>query len=126
MPFQLDEVVNDPDLAQTITVVRTSGEFAKGGWKSSERQFEAYGVLTVSKSKELVQVPQGDRTTGAIYFLSTTRLYTTSETGVQPGGQQSLVSDQIIWHGLRYRVEGVEPWLDFGFWSAELLRIAGN
>ena len=68
-------------------------------------------------------LPVGDHISGAIYFITTTRLYTTTVDST--AGPQGLVSDKIQWRGHIYRVQSVSPWGDFGYWQAQLLRVEG-
>jgi hypothetical protein len=46
-------------------------------------------------------------------------LYATSES-------REATSDLIVWHGLKYRVKSVAPWMDFGYIAAIVERIKGS
>lgn len=124
MPFSLTEVVNDPDLAEEVTIVRTTVKFGLGGVQETSVNIPAYGVLTVASPKELKRIPEGDRLTGSIMFNCSQIIYQTHEGS--GGNDPSRLSDQIIWRGLKYKVVSVSPWVDFGFWQAILLRTEGT
>lgn len=120
MPLDLSEVVNDPDLGTDVKVLRSRGQFVLGGWEEKTIPLPAYGVLVPADDKALKQVPEGDRVVGSIQFLTATQLYQTH------GGQQAGLSDKVEWRGEVYRVQVCNPWIENGFYSAILVRIAGN
>jgi hypothetical protein len=119
MPFSVAEVCLDPDLAQHVIIHRSLGQFGPGGWQNTVTLVPSYGVVTVASAKALQQVPEGDRLTGAVEFCSVQPINATSEEG-------SNVSDQVEWQGNLYRVESKSKWVDFGFYSAILVRMTGS
>lgn len=120
MPFSLSEIVNDPDLGQNVTILRTKGQFGPDGWvAASPISIPTYGVISIASTKSMEMIPEGDRLTGGIELCSTTRIYTTSE-------DASGISDQIMWRDNMYRVMSVSKWSDFGFNSAILVRMTGS
>jgi hypothetical protein len=110
----------DPDFAQSFTIQRSTGAFVLGGWQSATTSLTAVGIVTVAKERELRQVPEGDRVTGAMLFFSPTILY------LSHGGGKAAVSDQLVWRGDTYRIAKVWPYVDFGFWKAFAVRMSGN
>lgn len=126
MPFDLSELTFDVDFAQPVTVIRSRGAFAAGGWKSTDSQnINTRGIVAPSDSKMLQMIPEGDRITGAIYLITQMRIYTTHYKP-QPGVPGPGLSDKVIWQQREYQVTSVTPWQDFGFNIAVLLRTAGN
>ncbi|HXS93030.1 MAG TPA: hypothetical protein VN736_00405 [Candidatus Limnocylindrales bacterium] len=117
--ISLGELTYDPDLGQCVTIIRTTGSFQQGGWRGTEAQVQAYGIVTIASAKDLQQLPEGDRVRGSLMFVTETPIYTTSAAGSQ-------ISDEIIWNGERYRVQQVEPWTQYGMYVAVLVRMAGN
>jgi len=118
--FDLSEVVNDPDLGVPVTIIRTSGSFGPGGWKQNTPvMIPSFGIVGIASQKALEQIPEGDRVTGSLEFVTATPIFATSDA-------QSQTSDQIDWDGDRYRVAGVFPWKHAGFYAAILVRIPGN
>lgn len=118
MPFDLSEVVLNPDFAQDVTITRSSGSFGEGGWINTSSTIYAKGTIVVADSRALQQIPEGDRVVGSMQLLIDIQIY---ETSAARGG----LSDQIVWRGDNYRVQKVDPWGDFGFWSAILVRMEG-
>ena len=117
----LADVVNDPDLAQPLTVYRSQGSFELGGWVESTRPLSIRAVVTVASEQDLRQVPEGDRVTGAMSFHSTQRLYLTR--GATP---QTAESDTIVWRGDSYRLVKVWPYGDYGYYKAIGVRMSGE
>jgi hypothetical protein len=99
-----------------FTVYRQIGDWIAGRWVSSpEATIKMQGTVTVANSKDLVQVPEGDRTTGIMCFHSQQLIYETRDAnGTEVGG----TSDEIEWQGDRYRVLSIFPWSDFGYYKA--------
>ena len=63
--MDLSQAVNDPDMAELFTIVRTSGAFAAGGWQPGTPQnIQGYGVVSIASGKDLEMVPEGDRIAG--------------------------------------------------------------
>ena len=115
--IDLSEVVNDPDLAKEFAILRQSGSFQLGGWVSDPPQeIPAFGVITVATPKMLQMVPEGDRVGGEMAFITANEIYLTSE-------KRSGTSDQLVWHGEKYRVIHVAPWMDYGFFIAVAVRM---
>ena len=125
MPFQLTEVIFDTDLRQydPFTIFRSTGQFGPGGFISKETKVPVGGIITVATPQDLQMVPEGDRVPGSMHIITQARLYVTHMAGT--AGPVSGVSDQLEWDGNRYRVQAVEPWKDFGFWSAIAVRMVG-
>ncbi len=120
MPFSVSRVVEDPNLGQPFTIIRTKGTFAAGGWQASETaKIPSFGVIVPADEEALAQVPEGDRVTGAVQLFCVQRIY---QTQVQFGN----VSDKIDWNDQQYRVVSVQPWVSFGFWAAVLVRMSGE
>ena len=116
----LDEVVNDPDLAEEFTINRsTGGAFVAGGWEDVKTVLTGYGVVGVASAEDLEMVPEGDRVTGMMMFHSTQQLYETHVSGT-PG-----ISDVLTWNGFDYRVVVVRPYPNRGYWSALAARMKG-
>lgn len=121
--LNLTRVVNSPAFAQAYTVNRSVGAFAFGGYTvTSTDALPFWGIIQPATDEELAQVPEGDRVTGMIGFISEQRMYETHGSGV---GQPSGLSDTITWNDQLYKVVKVVPWKDFGFWKAIASRQSG-
>lgn len=118
--INVGEIINDPDLCQSFTVSRSSGQFGAGGWmENAPTSLTLLGVITPSTADELQQVPEGDRVTGAMTFYSTVILFETHD------DSQSGTSDILTWRGQKYRIVRVFPYEDYGYNKAVAVRMQG-
>ncbi len=119
--INLSELVTDPDFAQPLTINRSTGAFALGGWQQgTPAPIPIIGVVTVAKERELAQVPEGDQVEGAMLFYSLQQLF------LSKGAPDARTSDTITWRGDVYRLAQVWPYADFGYWKALGVRISGD
>ena len=121
MPFSLAEVANDPDLAQCWTVIRSTGQFAAGGWQNQTVQIEMRGISAIATDRDLEMIPEGDRVTGARLFIASQPLYVTRN--LEPN--MSGIADQIQFGDSTYRLLSVGPWCDYGYYYAIGVRMSG-
>lgn len=118
--ISVKEVITDPDFAQNFTVYRSTGSFVDGVWtENTPSAIKMLGVVTVSSSKELDQVPEGDRVKGAMTFHTVCPIYAT-RVGTSQG-----TSDKILWRGEYYKLANVYPEVDYGYWKGIGVRIKG-
>ena len=121
MVISVDEIIEDSDLAQAYTILRTTGQFVNGRWvQGEEKQIRAFGTIDVLSDKELRMVPEADRASGSLAFYSKKEIYTTRNT------PSSSLSDRIKWRGDYYIVVSVAPYGDYGFWKAIAVRMTGD
>lgn len=118
--IQVGDVVNDPDFAQSFTILRSNTKFVLGGIENETTQVQGFGTVTVASVQDLDQVPEADRVKGAMMFHSTRPLFVTHADDV-PG-----VSDILEWRGDKYRLVSVAPYVDWGYYRAVGVRMAGN
>jgi hypothetical protein len=107
--INVSRVISNPAFAKGYTVFRKTGEWVSGRWVPSETQINVKNVVTAPSSKDLVQIPEADRTTGVMCFHSAQELFITRDSGT---------SDEIVWNNTRYRIFKVVPWSDYGYWKA--------
>lgn len=118
MLVDLSDVANDVDIGDAVTITRTPGTYGAGGWvQGAPFPIPAYGPIGIAEDEALLQVPEADRVTGSLQFVTVTPIYKTM------AGQ---TSDTIIWLGNVYRVISVAPWKHAGFYSAILVREKGD
>lgn len=121
--INLSRVLNSPAFRQTFQVFRSSGHFDLGGWQEdiqSPPSFPVSGVVYPSTAKEIDQVPEGDRVSGMMTFISSEPLYTTHASGV------AGISDKIEWHGELYKLIQNLPFDDYGFHVCVGSRLSGD
>jgi hypothetical protein len=111
--IQIGEVVIDPDFAQPFTILRSTGAWLNGVWKSIQTAIQGYGTIASPTVRELEMLPEGDLAKGAMVFWSAQPIYGTHATeGI--GGS----SDILVWRGHNYRVLDVKQYQDYGYYRA--------
>ena len=119
--ISLTRVVNSPAFAQEFTINRSSGTFQQGGYMSVTTAIPFWGIIQPATEEDLAQVPEGDRSTGMMGFISEQPMYKTRTQGSVSG-----LGDTITWNGQEYRVVAIVPWKDFGFSKAIAARLSGE
>ena len=119
--ISLTRVANSPAFAQAYTVNRSVGTFQQGGFVFTTTPIPFYGIIQPATEQDMAQVPEGDRVTGMLGFISEQPMYRTYVEGQTEG-----IGDQIVWRGQNYKVVAVVPWRDFGFSKAIASRQAGE
>jgi hypothetical protein len=99
---------------QPFTVHRKEGNWINGRFVDIEIEpvILMSGIIIPASSREIQQVPEGDRVTGMMCFYSEQPIYVTRD---QP---DMGTSDEISWGGDRYRVLNVNQFSDFGYYKA--------
>lgn len=115
--INVSDIIQDPDFAQSFTIYRTNGAW-KDGIFVTEKPYpiNAYGVILPVQPQTLALLPEGERILGSISIRSLTKMYKTNPDGI---------SDEIEWHGERYKITETTPWQDFGFFEAYAVRKEG-
>lgn len=120
-PINVSEVINDPDLVQPFTILRSIGEFVSGVWESETTQIDGLGVIAEVSERDLDMVPEGDVVKGMRVFWSVAQIYATHATeGI--GGS----SDILLHRGSSYRVLKVELYGDYGYYRAVATRMKAD
>ena len=122
--ISLTRVANSVAFAQEFTVNRSTGTFQQGGYVQTTTPIPFWGIIQPASNQDLAQVPEGDRVTGMMGFISEQRMYRT-----YVDGETSGIGDTITWPpnvGVTYKVVAVVPWLQFGFWKAIASRQPGE
>lgn len=111
--INVSRVINNRKLKENFTVWRKTGKWIGGRWEQDEIALIFEGVVTAAGTKDIIQVPEGDRISQLMCFHSIQQLYTT-----HIGDDFSGTSDEIEWRGSRFKVFKVLPWADFGYYKA--------
>ncbi|TGE35878.1 hypothetical protein E4K67_22440 [Desulfosporosinus fructosivorans] len=111
--INVGRVVNSRNLAQPkpFIVWRKAGDWVEGRFVQTENPIPMSGVVTAAGTEDIMQVPEGDRVSQIVVFHSTLPLYVTHD-DVEGKG----TSDEIEWHGQRYRLFQGKDWSDFGYY----------
>jgi hypothetical protein len=119
--INVSEIINDPDFAQDIPVWRKTGQWVAGKFVQTEVKINLYGVVTACNTKDLEQVPEGDRVIGMMCFYTTDPIYTTHNDLENKG-----TSDEPEWRGERYKIVQILPEEDWGYYKGFGARKAGD
>jgi len=127
--INVEELIYDEDFAQPYTVYRETCTWSGGRPVTVENTLTYTGVITAATPEELIILPEADRISGATTFYSSSEypLYTTrlsSTTNTDSDGQDGT-SDQLEWHGMRYKIVKVWAYVDYGYWKALATRMEG-
>lgn len=127
----LSFIMDDGVLGEPYTIQRATGTFVLGGWQIDSVNIPGYGVVSVANDQDMLQIPEGDRITGAMVFHSTKRIYETQldsnpSYGQGPfGGTTQWFSDIMIWNYQSYRIMKVGPYPNRSYWRGIGVRMAG-
>ena len=115
--INIAEIIDDPDFVQAYDLYRHGGYWLAGKRVEGEQLIKRNGVIVAANSKDLLQVPEGDRVKGIVAVYDTEPLLVTNKAGT---------SDQIVWRDERYRLFQVWPYADYGYYKALGERMAGD
>lgn len=105
---------------QIITVKRYAASWNNGAYSRDEDApiiLQTSAIVTVAKPKDLELVPEGDRITGAMKFLTNVELHATNG---------EAISDELEWRGARFKILTVTPNVDYGFYRSIGVRLDGD
>ena len=105
---------------QVITVKRYAASWTDGAYSRDEDNpiiLKISAIVTVAKPKDLELVPEGDRVTGAMKFLTNAELHATNG---------EAISDELEWRGARFKILTVTPNVDYGFYRSIGVRLDGD
>ncbi len=118
--IDVSELITDPDFAQTFTVTRSTGEWDEGDFITTVETFSVTGVIQPMNSKEMEQWPEGDRLKGLCKVYTLEQLYTT-----QVVATEGMLSDEVSWHGVKWKILQSNDWMDNGYFKAVAVRKTG-
>lgn len=118
--INVSRVINDPRFSESFKVYRKSGEWIRGRFNQEEKEITMNGVITPAKPKEIEMIPEGDRVGGEISIHTTSKLYTTHALDKE---DTEGTSDEIEWHGERYKLYSLNDFSQFGYYSAIGIRL---
>lgn len=114
MPFDLSDVVNDPDLAESFTIMRsTATRFDDGdATPNSSTEIPAIGSVQSTPGNMLEMLPEGDRDRQSIVIYTATQLLL----GADDGSGTIQLKDQIVWKGTAYSLVRAQDWSSYGYY----------
>jgi hypothetical protein len=105
------EVVLDPLFAISFQIERFAGSFTVEGayTRGTPTLLARVGAIQPASNNDLLEfLPEGERDGKFI------KCYCGQEILIGNGG--AIESDQIIWHGIHYRVVFAKHYEDYGYW----------
>jgi len=125
--LDVSRVVLSPFAAQPVpfTVTRKTGAWVLGNFVSSSETLPMSGSIQPLNSRDLEQVPEGDRVTGMIKIYTTEPLYTTQEDDTV-SGEDGMLSDEVTWKGQQWKILNIPGnFSDFGYYKSIATRKLG-
>ena len=120
--INVSRVVKNSRFAQNYHIYREKGSFVAGRWTQTTLDtILMFGVVTAAGTKDIIQVPEGDRSSQIMVFHSVEKLYVTHVDTCFSG-----ISDKILWKGSYYRLFKVLEWSDFGYYKAFGISVEGD
>lgn len=118
------ELIDDPDFCQDFTVIRSTGSWVNGDFVvTTPSTLTMTGVIEPMNTRDMQQLPEGDRITGALNVYTTEPLYTTRLN--QSTGNSGGLSDEVVWGGENYKIIQVQNFSDYGYFKAAAVRKLG-
>lgn len=126
--LDMSSIVLDPAFAQSIKVYRKTGDWAPNGeFVTTENEIIMTGVISIANAKQIEFMPEGDRIGGEIAIHTTQILYNSrSADETETPQKEAGLSDEIEWHGDRYKIYQVNEYSDYGYYFAIGQRKAGD
>lgn len=119
--IDLSLVVLDSRFAQSFTVHRKSGKWNAGRFEQLEIPIVMSGTIGIASDQEINQIPEGDRVGGEILIHTKEKIFITRTDEVE---DKSGTSDELEWHGDRYKIYSVSDYSDYGYYKSIGQRMA--
>jgi hypothetical protein len=78
-----------------------------------ETEIKMSGTISIASAKQIEFIPEGDRIGGEISIHCVKELFTSRNAPDESG-----TADELLWHGERYKIYSVNPYSDYGYFSA--------
>jgi hypothetical protein len=121
--LNLSRLLYSKEFNQTFIVHRRTGSWDHGRFVSTEVSLTFSGVVVPASAREIMQFPEGDRSTSMMVFYSDKEMFVTR---TDSGDRYPGTSDEIEWRGDRYRVVNVGQYGDYGYFVAYGVYMEGD
>lgn len=105
-------VINSSKWHTTFTVYRKTGDWVNSRFVQNDSSIDFDGASVPATTKDIMQVPEGDRTLEIRIFLTKKELYVTRN------GEIKGTSDEVLWNGKRFKIVKVKDWREFGYYRS--------
>ena len=120
--INMANVIVSPLFAQDITVQRSSGHFAIGGYvQDAPTTLTFKGIATHVDIQDVEMGVEADRIRELFKFYTREKIYVTHAAGTTSG-----TSDKVIYKGQTFRILQNHDYLDYGYNVAIGQRIEGD
>lgn len=119
--FRVSRVLKNKKFLELVKVHRKSGDWVRGRFEENEDTFDSPMVVVSTSTKDIIQVPEGDRLSEQKTFYSTIPLFVSQYDATRKG-----TSDVIEWKGQKYRIYQVNDWGNYGYYKAIGVRTGGE
>lgn len=114
--INVGELIHDPDFCTSFKVIRSKGEWMAGDFTITQTtELNLEGIAQPADEEELETFPEGERLRGIMKFLADQEIYLSRD---ESASEEGRLSDEIHYHGRRYRVTRVKDWSEQGYWRA--------
>ncbi len=114
--LDVSRVLYNPKFNQSFLVHRKTGSWVQGRFvETNSIPITFYGVILPATTKQINQLPEGDRTSGIMAFYSPREMFVTHKDN---GQGYAGTSDQIERRGDNYKILQVKPYGDYGYFVA--------
>jgi hypothetical protein len=122
--LDVSRVLYNPRFNQPFQIYRKNGAWDHGRFVESEAQVIPFnGVVTPASAEEIMQLPEGDRSTSMMCFYSTQEIFVTH---IDDGQGYAGTSDELLWRSHRYRITNVNQYDDYGYFKAYGVMMEGE
>lgn len=105
--IDVTDLMSDPDFASPVEATRAIQAVGQNGRATYTSQITyGIGVVSPANTAELLRLPEGSRTQGAITVRTVMRL--------SAGDPSGYPADTVAWQGATYTVRQVNDWSHFG------------
>jgi len=118
--LNVGKVLSNPQFRESFIVNRKAGTWIAGRFIQTENAINFTGVVIAGGTKDIIQVPEGDRTSEIMVFLSVKEIFVTHNDTKGQG-----TSDEIAWNNTRYRVYQIKNWSSHGYYRAIGISMGG-
>lgn len=123
--LNMSRMIYNKKFSQSFLICRKIGSWDRGQFVQSCLYPAPVftGVVLPASAKEIMQFPEGDRSTSMMVFYSDKEIMVTH---TNDGKGNAGTSDEIYWNGNNYRILNVNQYADYGYYKAYGVMMEGE